>query len=99
MDRGKFWYYVGSVVGIFLKVAIYAAGIYGLVTQIWNHEIPYLPIILMLTFHMWTRILVMYEAVGYLINSQKVVPKTDTAEIERIVNLVNFRNMYRGGPN
>jgi len=98
MDAKKFGYYVGMFVGIALKAAIYAAGAYGIVTQLWNHQIPYVPVILILVFHGWTKIIGMYEGMGYLINHPQVA-KVDTSDVEKIISMVNFRNMYRGGPN
>lgn len=97
MDSKKIWYYFGAGTGITIRIAIYLIGIYGIVTQLWNREIPYLPIILLFSFHAWAKILVIYDAVVFLANSPR--SRVDQSEVERMVNAINYRNMYFGGPN
>lgn len=98
MDSGKFWYYVGAAVGTIIRFVIIAICIYGFVTQIWNREIPYIPIMLFLIYQIWSKTYVVYEAVMFLASN----PPKETlspSEIERLVALINFKNLHGGGPN
>lgn len=92
-----FWYRIGAFVGLLLRSSIYAIGIYGVVSSLWNREIPYLPIILLLTFSGWTKILAIYEGVSFLIKNSQT--KKDASEIQKINNIINFTNRYGGSPN
>ena len=94
----NFWYKVGSLTGIVLKGAIYGFVIYGIAFGIWNREFPYLPIILLFTFHTWAKVVGIYEAVGYLLK-QPQKNAVDMNDIERIVNVVNYKNSYGRSPN
>lgn len=98
MDSGKLWYYLGATVGVVMRIVILVMCIYGFVTQIWNHEVPYIPVILFLVYQSWAKIYVIYEAVVFLARN----PPRETlspSEIERLVNLINFKNLHGGGPN
>jgi len=94
----NFWYIVGSLTGSAMKGMIYGIVIYGIAVSLWNREIPYLPVILFFTFHAWAKIVGIYDGVGYLLK-QPQKHSLDTNDVERIVNIVNYRNMYGGSPN
>ena len=93
-----FWYRLGASIGILLRSAVYAAGIYGIAVSLWNREIPYLPVILLLTFSSWSKIMAIYDGVGHIISNMDK-RKPNSTDVEKMVNLINFRNMYGGGPN
>lgn len=98
MDRKSFWYYVGITVGTLLRVCVYGVGIVGTLWSLWNREIPYLPVMLMFLFNIWTRTIVIYEGIYFLANNPSRV-KVDAGEIEKIINIVNYKNFRMGSPN
>ena len=98
MDSAKFWYYFGLICGSIFRGAIVAISILGFCWDVWNREIPYLPIILFLIYQVWVKIYVVYEAIIYIAQN----PPKDTlspTEIEKLINLINFKNLNGGGPN
>lgn len=100
MTKERFWYVAGTVIGIILKLSIYIAGIYGTITMLINHEIPYLPVILMFVFHAWSRIIGTYELLVQFVNYQLSMPKKlSDDEINTVANIISYRNMFGGGPN
>ena len=94
----RFWYHVGATTGTIFRILIILACIYGVVTSLWNKEIPYIPVMLFLVYQMWSRIFVIHQAVVFLVN-RPVKDTLSPSEIENLISLVNFRNMYGGGPN
>jgi len=98
MDSSKFWYYFGVAVGLIFRVAVIAAVVYGIVTQVWNREIPYIPVILLLVFHAWSKTLMIFDGLRYMINNPQPA-RVDASEIEKIVRAVNFKNIRFGSPN
>jgi hypothetical protein len=98
MDNGKFWYYLGLICGGLFRGLIFALVVFGFVWNVWHRELPFLPVILFLTYQIWVKIYVVYEAVIYLAQN----PPKDTlnpTEIEKLINLINFKNLNGGGPN
>ena len=98
MDRSKFWYYFGRTFGSLIRILIFLISILGFFWDIWNKEIPYLPIILFLIYQIWVKVYVVYEAIIYIAKN----PPKDTltpSEIEKLINLINFKNLNGGGPN
>ena len=96
--KNNFWYRVGSFFGLLLRATVYGVGVYGIVTSIWNREIPYLPVILLLTFSAWSKTLAIYEGVAIIIrNFQPRQPSQ--AQSDKIATLINFQNKYGGSPN
>jgi len=98
MDKGKFWYYVGATVGTVMKFFIIAMAIFGFAYQVWNKEVPYLPIILFLVYQIWAKVFIIYEAVVFLASNPPKETLTPS-EIEKLIGLVNFKNINGGGPN
>lgn len=98
MDSGKFWYYFGVTVGLIFRILVIAACAYGIVTQLWNREIPYIPVILLLTFHAWSKTLMIFEGLRYMLNNP-MPARIDSSEIEKIVRAVTFKNIRFGSPN
>lgn len=92
-----FWYRFGAFIGLLLRTSVYSIGIYGIATSLWNREIPYVPVILLLVFSAWTKVLAIYEGVSFLVKN--VQTRRDASEIQKINNLINFTNRYGGSPN
>jgi len=98
MGSGKFWYYFGLISGGVFRFFVLAMSILGFFWDVWNKQIPYLPIILFLVYQVWVKVYIVYEAVIYIAQN----PPKDTlspTEIERLINLINFKNLNGGGPN
>jgi len=51
MNFGKIGYYAGIIVGFALVYGVYGLGLYGVFSSILNREIPYIPIILILSVY------------------------------------------------
>ena len=98
MDSGKFWYYFGVVSGFIFRSLILAISILGFLWDVWHKEVPYLPVILFLIYHIWVKIYVIYEAIIYIAQNPPKNTLSPT-EIEKLINLINFKNLNGGGPN
>lgn len=99
-----FWYKFGFFSAMALRLMMVLLALYGIVTEIWNRQIPYLPLTFLFVFLIWTKTLGIFEGVAYLINTQKA-PVTnnnynfDSKDLEGAVNAIFYKNMYGGGPN
>lgn len=98
MFNKNFWYYFGVATGAIFRGLIIGVSIVGFFWDLWNKEIPYLPVILFLVYQIWVKVFTVYEAVVYIAQN----PAKDTlspTEIEKLINLINFKNLNGGGPN
>lgn len=93
----NFWYKFGYYTAVTLKYLVYVAIIAGIVWQLWNREVPFESITLMLTYIIFRRVLEIYEGLIYVINNQR--SQVNASDIEKMVNMINFRNRYGTGPN
>jgi hypothetical protein len=92
------WYSLGLITGVVFKFFVVVVCSVGFAWNLWNKEIPYLPVILFLVYQIWGKIYVVYEAIVYIAQN----PPKDTltpSEIEKLINLINFKNLNGGGPN
>jgi hypothetical protein len=98
MTRKDFWYYAGMACGAIFRGLIIGVSVVGFFWSVWHKEIPYLPVILFLVYQIWTKAYVIYEVIVYIAQN----PPKDTlapSEIEKLINLINFKNLNGGGPN
>lgn len=102
--RKKFWYRAGYITARLVIVAVYLLVAYGVVSGIYHREIPYLPLILLLSYFTLNRVIGIYEGLTFVLRNLKQPVVNNNYQIspddlEKIVNLIMFKNMHGGGPN
>ena len=93
----KFGIVVGTIIGIVMKILVWAAAIWGFVMSILNHEVPYLPAILLFTYYIFIGMLRVQAYVNAGILSIQVERKKQEDDISRLANLISLMGLYRGG--
>jgi hypothetical protein len=92
-------YIFGATVAVALRVIVYGLSTYGFVMSLINHEIPWWPLILFFTFSSWLRMIGINAIIRNLSTRPAPIATVDPQEIEALVNVYTFRNMFMGGPN
>lgn len=100
---GKFGYLIGYSLGFILIYGLYLIGIVAMFIDLWNRQLPIIPIILILSVAIWRKLLQISvvlninaqinEARNLLLSQQS----NRNREVEAMMSKIKF-NQY-GGPN
>ena len=96
---GNAGYNVGVILAITFRVIVYGLCVYGFVVSLINHEIPWWTLILFFTFSSWLRMIGINAIIRNLSTRPAPIATVNPQEIEALVNVYTFRNMFMGGPN
>jgi len=94
-----FFYKLGYYSVYVANVLAYVLGTAGVVYYIYNKELPFLPFIFLMVYSIWKKTFIIYQN-SQVNNMNNVITATiDTNQLEDVINSINYKNMYLGGPN
>lgn len=67
--KKNFWYLFGYFTAVFIVTALYLLGIYGVVTSIMDRQIPFVPLIFILSLSTWRRVVQSQEFIKIITGS------------------------------
>lgn len=98
MDRWtKFGVVMGAVLGFLFRIFVWMAFAWGVITSIINHEVPYLPVILLFTYYTFIGTIRINNYIRMGILSMQQVKANEESDVQRMAKLINMMNLYRGG--
>jgi len=97
MKMSDIAYYFGYATQIFIRSFVYVAVPVGFVMEVYNRNIPYLPVLLLIAYMVlkWVALSLTYLQ-EIFIRQQKELTAED---IVHAVNVVNYKNSIGLGPN
>lgn len=94
-----FFYKLGYYSVYVANFLAYVLGTAGVVYYIYNKEFPFLPLIFLMVYSIWKKTFIIYQN-SQVNNMNNVITATiDTNQLEDVINSINYKNMYLGGPN
>jgi hypothetical protein len=95
----EFFYKLGYYSVYVANALAYGIGTAGVVYYIYNRQLPFIPLIFLMVYSVWKKTFIIYHNSRVNSINNTITATIDTNDLEDVINAINYKNMYLGGPN